>query len=116
MTNGPSQQSPAIENHILRNLPPSDWERIAPHLQAINFNHSEVLYQAEETVEVVYFPNLAILSLIAQDRAGQSVEVGIVGFEGMAGVSTALDGEKSPFRIIVQFPSTGYCMNVRAFR
>jgi CRP-like cAMP-binding protein len=116
MFNALSQSSVPIENHILRNLPSSDYERISPHLELVQLNNGEVLHDADETIESVYFPNSAIVSLIAEDASGQSVEVGLVGFEGVVGVSTALFVEKSPFRALVQFPSKGLRMNVRAFR
>lgn len=111
-----NQESSAIENHILRCLPPSEYERIYPHLQHVELSHSEVLYEADQTIHSVYFPSFAIVSLIAQDTTGQSVEVGVVGFEGVVGVSTAFSVEKSPFRIVVQFPSSAVRMSVRAFR
>ena len=116
MASTPSQQAPSIENHILRSLPPANYERIYPHLQPVELSHSEVLYEADQIIHSVYFPNFAIVSLIAQDATGQSVEVGVVGFEGIVGVSTAFGGEKSPFRIVVQLPSSGVRMSVRAFR
>jgi hypothetical protein len=75
-------------------------------------NNGEVLHDADETVESVYFPNSAIVSLIAEDASGQSVEVGLVGFEGVVGVSAVLFVEKSPFRALVQFPSNGLRMDV----
>jgi len=116
MANALSPQSASIQNHILRKLPPSDYERISPHLQLVQLPHNEVLQQPEETIEAVYFPNLAIVSLIAQDASGQSVEVGIVGFEGVVGVSAALNVDKSPFQLLVQFPNSALRMNVRAFQ
>lgn len=116
MVNAISQPSAPIENHILRNLPPPDYERISSHLEPVQFTHGEVLYETDEPIESVYFPNFAIASLIAEDASGQSVEVGMVGFEGVVGVSAALVPHESPFRVLVQFPNSALRMNVRAFR
>ncbi len=116
MSNAPNPQPASIENHILRSLSPSDYERISPHLQQVELNHSEVLYQSDQIIQSVYFPNFAIVSLIAQDASGQSVEVGVVGFEGVVGVSTVLAVDKSPYQVVVQLPNNGLRMNVRAFR
>jgi CRP-like cAMP-binding protein len=109
-------QSIPIENYILRSLPAADYERISPHLQPVQLSHSEVLYEPDQTIQSVYFPNLGIVSLVAQDAKGQSVEVGIVGFEGLVGLSTALNVDKSSFHVVVQLPNSGFRMNVRAFQ
>jgi len=116
MPNRFNHQSVPIENHILRSLPPSDFERISPHLQPVQLNHSEVLNEVDEVIQSVYFPNLAIVSLIAQDTTGQSVEVGVVGFEGIVGLSSAFGVDKSPYYVLVQLPNSGSRMSVRAFR
>lgn len=116
MTNGLNQHSIPTDNHILRSLPPADYERILPHLKPLQFFHSEVLFESDQTIESVYFPNFGIMSLVAQDTQGQSVEVGIVGFEGVVGVSAALGVDKSPYQIVVQLPNSGFRMNVREFQ
>ena len=116
MSNALNYQSMPIENHILRSLPPSDYERISPHLQPVQLSQSELLCNADQTIESVYFPNLAIVSLVAQDTHGQSVEVGIVGFEGVVGVSTALTVKRSPFEMVVQLAADGFRMHERAFQ
>src|SRR5215213_11272920 len=116
MPSGFNHQSVPIENHILRSFPPSDFERISPHLQPVQLNHSEVLNEVDEVIQSVYFPNLAIVSLIAQDATGQSVEVGVVGFEGVVGLSSAFGVDKSPYQVMVQLPNSGFRLSVRAFR
>ncbi|HKG45087.1 MAG TPA: Crp/Fnr family transcriptional regulator [Pyrinomonadaceae bacterium] len=113
MPNGLNHHSIQIDNHILRSLPPSDFERISPHVQ---LNHSEVLYEPDQPIDSVYFPNFGIVSLVANDVEGQSVEVGIVGFEGVVGLSVALATDKSPYQVLVQLPNSGFRMSARAFQ
>lgn len=116
MTKPSNHQPIPIKNNILRNLPAADYERISPHVQPVELNHSQMLHKPDEVIESVYFPNLAIMSLVAQDAAGQSVEVGMVGFEGVVGLSAALGVDKSPFEVVVQLPDSGFRMTARAFR
>src|SRR5215207_9164937 len=116
MSNQHGHPLAATENHILRSLPEADYERIRPQLQFVQLNHNQVLHEVDERIESVYFPNHAIVSLIAQDASGQSIEVGLVGPEGVVGLSTALGVEKSYFRALVQFPNSGLHMSARAFR
>src|SRR5215213_8640767 len=99
-----NEPRPPNENHILSRLPSEDYERIRPHLEQVELTHSRVLHQAGGVIEYVYFPHNAMISLISHTAAGESVEVGVVGFEGMAGVSAVLGVDKSPHEAMVQIP------------
>jgi CRP-like cAMP-binding protein len=104
------------ENNILARLPPEDYERVKPHLMPVELRHSQVLHEAGEIIEYVYFPQNAMVSLISRTAEGESIEVGVVGFEGMAGISAVLGVDKSPHEAMVQIPDGGMRMNVRALR
>jgi CRP-like cAMP-binding protein len=93
---------PPTENRILNALPDEEYERLAPHLEFGNANHGQILYQMEQTIDYIYFPNRAMISLVSQMSDGGSVEVGIVGFEGMVGLPCVLGLDKSPHETMVQ--------------
>ena len=113
MTNEPR---PPNENHILTRLPHEDYERLRPHLEPVELRHSQVLHEAGANIEYVYFPHNAMVSLILHTPEGESVEVGVVGFEGMAGISAVLGVDRSPHEAMVQIPDGGIRMSVRALR
>ncbi|HEX8706933.1 MAG TPA: Crp/Fnr family transcriptional regulator [Pyrinomonadaceae bacterium] len=102
----------STENRILSSLPAADYERLAPHLQPIEFSRSERLYLVEERIEYVYFPVGSMISLVSQMADGASIEVGVVGFEGMAGLPFLLGVERSPHETMAQIP--GAAMRVSA--
>lgn len=93
---------PPTENRILNALSGEEYERLAPHLEYINTNHGQILYQTAQTIDYVYFPDKTMISLVSQMSNGGSVEVGVVGFEGMAGLPCVLGVEKSPHETMVQ--------------
>lgn len=95
---------PQTENHILAALPPEDYERLAPHLEPVKLPLGQILYESGGDMKYVYFPTNAMISLLSQMADGGSVEVGLVGFEGMAGISLVLGVDKSPHRAMVQIP------------
>ncbi|HEY0322752.1 MAG TPA: Crp/Fnr family transcriptional regulator [Pyrinomonadaceae bacterium] len=64
--------------------------------------HGKILYNTQDTIEHVYFPTKAMISLVSQLSDGSSVEVGVVGFEGMAGLPFILGVDKSPHECMVQ--------------
>jgi CRP-like cAMP-binding protein len=104
------------ENYILSQLPPEDYERIAHQLEPVELPHGQIVQQAGEPIEHVYFPLNSMISLISHTPAGESVEVGIVGFEGMAGVSAILGVDTSPHEGLVQIPDGAMRMSVTALR
>jgi CRP-like cAMP-binding protein len=107
---------PPNENHILSRLPYEDYERLRPHLEPVELRHSQVLHEAGEVMEYVYFPENSMVSLISRTAAGESVEVGVVGFEGIAGISAILGVDRSPHEAMVQIPDGGTRMEVRVLR
>jgi CRP-like cAMP-binding protein len=98
------QSSPQSENHILSSLPPEDYRRLAPHLETREMPRGEVLFHPEERMDYGYFPLNSMVSLVSHTADGESVEVGIVGYEGFAGVSLLLGVDASPFENMVQIP------------
>src|SRR5205085_12419993 len=107
---------PQFQNHILATLPPEDYERLAPHLEQVELPIGKVIQEAEEKIKYVYFPERSMLSLVSHTPEGESVEVGIVGFEGMANISSVLGVDKAPHELLVQIPNGAMRLPVGALR
>lgn len=111
-----NEPRPPNKNHILASLPPEDYERIAHHLVPVQLTHGQIVQEAGEPIEYVYFPHNSMISLVSQTLEGESVEVGIVGFEGMEGISSVLGVDNSPHEGLVQIPDGAMRMSVQALR
>jgi CRP-like cAMP-binding protein len=105
-----------LRNRILAGLPIADFERLLPELELVELRYGEVLYQSDEPIRHVYFPNLGTISLIVVMENGAQAEVGIVGGEGMLGLSVVLGAESSPHLAIAQIPDNAMKMSVKALR
>lgn len=86
---------PQNENRILAALPADDYQRLSPHLEPVELPHGQILCGAGGVLDYVYFPLNSMISLISQLSDGSSVEVGIAGYEGMAGVPVVLGVDRS---------------------
>jgi CRP-like cAMP-binding protein len=104
MTNFPDPK----KNHLLAALPDAEWLRWAPHLEAVEFTLGTVLYESGDTMQYVYFPTTAIISLLYVLENGASAEIAVVGNEGIVGVSLFMGGESTPNRAVVQSAGLGY--------
>ena len=70
-------------------------------LEAVTLQVGMVLYEPDEVIEHVYFLNDALVSIISMNSEGSTVEIGLVGNEGIVGVPVILGGV-TPYRAIVQ--------------
>ncbi len=89
-------------NHLLLVLDPHELGLIRPHLSEITLEMGTVLAEAGQAADHVYFPLEGVLSLVGATEGGATVEVAIVGREGVASVSALLGLHRLPFRIVVQ--------------
>jgi CRP-like cAMP-binding protein len=98
---------PLIKNQILAALSDEAYQRLAPHLEDVDLNHAAVLYEMGGAVHHVYFPNNALVSLVTEMSDGKIVEVGLVGRDGMTGITALMGEQTSPERAIVQISDGG---------
>lgn len=99
-----------ISNRLLAALPVEDYHRLFPKLELIALTFEENIYEQGEIIHDVYFPNSGIISLIAAIEASATLEVGIVGKEGIIGLPVFLGVKTSNNRAIVQ--GTGFAMRI----
>jgi CRP-like cAMP-binding protein len=64
----------------------------------------EVVYRADQKIEEVYFPEEAVIAMVDATEDGRTVEVGIIGREGIVGINIFLGGAVTPDKAIVQLP------------
>src|SRR5207244_4567357 len=91
-----------MKNILLNLLSPSDLKTLEPHLKPARFEQHNVLFDADETINHVYFPTSAVVSLVVTLSTGETIEAAMVGMDGVVGASAALDGRISLSRAIVQ--------------
>jgi CRP-like cAMP-binding protein len=92
----------STKNHILNALPQKDYERLHPNLEAVKLTLGEILYYPNEQIKYVYFPENAMVSIIATTPDGQSAEVGVVGREGVVGIDILMGVDSTSNECMVQ--------------
>lgn len=91
-----------IENQILKSIPPGELNLIRPHLERVQLPHQHILHEAGERIEFAYFLNDGLASLVVLTSDGHSVEVAIVGREGLVGTPLVVGLDRGPYRSIMQ--------------
>ncbi|HEX5739151.1 MAG TPA: hypothetical protein VFY22_11630, partial [Hydrogenophaga sp.] len=74
------------KNQLLAALPIDDWCYIESHLEWVEMPAGNTLHEAGCSLRHVYFPVTAVVSLVSTMLDGATVEVAVVGNEGMVGV------------------------------
>jgi hypothetical protein len=97
-------------NLILRALPLDEYARLLPHLEPCRVNALQILVDAGEAVQHLYFPESAIVSAARRTGDGGLIEAGTVGREGVAGFEVILGESWSPAVLQGQVP--GPCKRV----
>ncbi len=108
----PNPPPMSVENRLLAALPNKVKARLEPNLERVSLPFKEVLYESRELIEYLYFPINAVVSVLTIVEEYTLAEVGLVGNEGMVGLSVFLGIEATPFKAIVQVP--GEAMRMRA--
>ena len=107
-----SEFSEPQQNYILRALSPSEFERISPNLELVSMACGEVIFEVNEKMQYAYFPTTANASLLCGLEDGASVEVAVVGNEGLLGVSVFLGGKSSLTQASIY--TAGYAYRISA--
>jgi CRP-like cAMP-binding protein len=87
-------------NKILARLPGSSRHWLET-LELVDLSTGAILYEPDAKVEHAYFLNNALVSILSMNSDGGTVEIGLIGHEGMVGVPAILGGV-TPYRAVVQ--------------
>jgi CRP-like cAMP-binding protein len=100
-------QSTHRRNHLLACLAPADHACLASYLETVDLPVRHVVEAANKPIKHVYFPTSGIISVVASGPKDRQIEVGIVGLEGMSGISIVLGDDRSPNETFVQVAGAG---------
>lgn len=105
----------AVTNDLLAALPRKDYQQLASGLQPVELVYGQVLYDPSQPIDKVYFPTNCLISLLTAVEKQRTLEVGMVGNEGMVGMPLALGINVSAVRALVQGTGTAMCMTAKRF-
>ena len=103
------------KNRLLSELGPTEYERLKPHLRPVSLELRQIIFRPEDCIQLVHFPTTSIISFLTELSDGTGMEVGLVGCEGMAGVSAILGGTETKLAT-VQAQGEAFAMNANVLR
>jgi CRP-like cAMP-binding protein len=106
----------AIKNRILAALPPSEFSLIAKYLSFEKMDLGQTLHRAGDEIGVIYFVESGFISALTVLSDGQPLEIGLIGAEGVAGVSVMLGATTSYSETMCQTGGGAFRMSSPAFK
>ena len=111
----PMVESPR-QNSWLAGLPLREYERLFEHLKPIELALGQVLCEAGEPLDFVYFPSTCCVSLMSHTQEGHSSELAMVGRHGLVGVACVLGSGSVNHRMVVQTAGQAFRMPAAVFQ
>jgi CRP-like cAMP-binding protein len=106
----------SVGNRILAGLSRKEYARIAPDLVHVTLKPGQVLYEPGVVMQWAYFLETAIASILSLSEDGTSIEVSVVGSEGVIGIPIILRSLVLPYRVVAQGPGTAWRMKADVLR
>jgi CRP-like cAMP-binding protein len=101
-----------MQNHLLAALPPKDYQRLLPDLEAVPLPLGWTIHGAGGRQKYLYFVTAGIVSKVYVMENGASTEFAITGNEGVIGVASFLGGGSMPSQAMVL--SAGHAYRLKA--
>ncbi len=103
-----SQAGDDIANRILLSLPRASLKRLWPALEPRTIKKGEVLNRLGQRIDYLYFVNCGLISLVKTMQDCRSVEIGVVGIDGISNPHALFGINKAILETMVQIPGTAF--------
>jgi CRP-like cAMP-binding protein len=115
--NGPmptmKKRTPGVANELLATLEPKAFARLSKKLTRTALEVKQVLYKPGERIREVYFPDDAVIVLLALDARGRTIESGTVGREGASWISASVSAPSMPCETVVAIEGHAHRLAVK---
>jgi CRP-like cAMP-binding protein len=105
-----------VRNRLIEGLPRTARARLLDGCEEVDLVFGDILYEPGQLIEHVYFPLTGFISLVAILSDHQPLEMGLIGSEGMLGVTLILGVDGAPLRAVVQGSGTALRMTTPKLR
>ena len=103
-------------NRLLLRLSSEDFLLLQPNLKRVDLPLRKQLEQPNKPIDQIYFPESGFASVVADGAGDRSIEVGLIGCEGMTGLAVLMGTDRSPHQMFVQSAGEGFRIGTASLR
>jgi CRP-like cAMP-binding protein len=96
----------------LQALPEAEFEALRPHLEVVPLDKNAILIESNGPIARIYLPHSGAVSIVVGLSDGQTVQVAMVGRDGIVGASSALGDQTSMTEAVVLLPGSASVIDV----
>jgi CRP-like cAMP-binding protein len=103
-------------NQLIESLPRADRDRVLSKASAVTLELGKVICEQGARMRHVYFPIDSFISMLTMVDENSTLEVGMVGSEGVCGHTVLLGSDIAPLRALTQGAGMAWRLSAPAFR
>ena len=103
-------------NRILSRLSRADSALLEPHLENVDLPVKKSLETRKRRIDQIYFPESGFASVVANGTDKPSIEVGIIGREGLTGLAVVLGNDRASHDTFIQVAGKGQRISAAKLR
>lgn len=106
---------PRLINGLLQSVDPERFLRLRQFVKRVGLIKDQYLYQQDDRMGTIYFPESAVISEFQILEDGRTIEVGIIGSEGAVGIPSAFNSCRAANCTQVCIPGTALAIGRDVF-
>ena len=106
----------STSNRLLSCLSSDDLLLLQPNLKRVELPLRKNLERANKAIDQIYFLESGFASVVAEGSDSRSIEVGLIGSEGMTGLSILMGTDRSPHETFIQGAGEGLRISAGSLR
>ena len=107
---------PLITNHLVNLLSEKERVLLLQHCDVVELEFGTVLCEPHQRYRYLYFPLSGFISLVTKLAGHKPLEMGLIGNEGMLGVTLALGVTTAPMQAVVQGKGTAWRVDIASLQ
>ncbi|MGY6530161.1 MAG: Crp/Fnr family transcriptional regulator [Cyanobacterium sp.] len=107
--------SKILDNQILASISQDEYIILFSNLECVSLVSGQVIYKRDQKIDYVYFPLHSMISLVSTLSNKATIEIGLIGNEGLVGLPVFLGGNYATNDAIVQIPDSAMRLDANIF-
>jgi len=103
------------DNQILASISQDEYKILFSNLEYVSLISGQIIYKQNQKIDYVYFPLHSMISLVSTLLNKATIEIGLIGNEGLVGLPVFLGGNYATNEAMVKIPDSAMRLDAKIF-